>query len=155
MTKPKPLPETAALAAEFNYDPISGHLRRKNGAFAGTLNNKGYLRCNFKGTAYKVHRIIWKMQTGVDPVCVDHINGNGSDNRWCNLRATTLRGNQGNRRRQTPATITLPGAVKVRGRWLAYGASKYLGSFDTEQEAHRTYVEWHRNYFGAMSIYAA
>jgi len=154
VTKPKPLPETAALLAAFDYDPTSGYLRRKNGAPVGTLNSKGYLRCNFKGKAYKVHRLIWKMQTNTDPVCIDHINGCGADNRWCNLRDTTLRGNQGNRRRRTPTTDALPGAIQVRGRWLAFGASKYLGSFATEHEAHKTYVKWHRDYFGAMSIYA-
>ncbi|QXN60191.1 hypothetical protein KUA24_124 [Vibrio phage HNL01] len=39
---------------------------------------------------YKVHRVIWKMQTGVDPLLkIDHINGDRSDNSWDNLRLAT------------------------------------------------------------------
>lgn len=155
MTKPKPLPDAAVLLAAFDYDPVTGRLHRKNGAFVGTPSDKGYLRCNFKGKAYKVHRLIWKMQTGLDPLCVDHINGNCADNRWVNLRDTTPHGNQGNRRRRKATTPNLPGAVRLKSRWLAFGASTYLGSFDTEQAAHKAYVKWHLDYFGATSIYAS
>jgi hypothetical protein len=154
VSKPKPLPSVSDLLAEFAYDPISGNLWRRNGELAGSPNTRGYLRCNFNGNAYKVHRLIWKLQTGEEPVYIDHKNGIGVDNRWVNLRNTTLKGNQGNRRACVKKSENMTGTAKVKNRWLAFGADSYLGSYATEEEAHDSYKKWHLQYFGAMSIYA-
>ena len=154
MSQPKPLPSLSDLRAAFSYDPFSGILRCHTGKPIGSPNTRGYLRCNFNGTAYKVHRLIWKLQTGEEPVYIDHKNGIGVDNRWINLRNTTLKGNQGNRRACKKKSKNLTGTVKHRNKWLAFGASEYLGSYATEEAAHDSYKKWHLQYFGAMSIYA-
>jgi hypothetical protein len=52
-------------------------------------NNNGYLRtCINKHSVY-AHRIIWRMVYGEDALVIDHINGDGTDNRLVNLRSVT------------------------------------------------------------------
>lgn len=56
----------------------------------------GYLRVNINGRRYFAHRLIWLMTHGEWPEEVDHINGDRSDNRLCNLRAVDRQGNMRN-----------------------------------------------------------
>lgn len=72
---------------------------------------------------------------------VDHINGNGLDNRRANLRRTTKAGNNQNRRIGRNNTSGFKGVSwnRARGRWGASisrdGRQRHLGLFDTRQEA--------------------
>ena len=80
---------------------------------------------------------------------VDHINGNGLDNRKENLRIITSRENSQNNfsKRQNKATSIYPGVYwfKLRKKWRASfqcnGKSKHLGLFDSEEEASYKYEE--------------
>jgi len=77
----------------FRYDPLTGEFSRRisvgrfsAGSRAG-YNSDGYRRVGIDGRPYRVHRVIWLMMTGRWPNdVIDHINGNRSDNRFCNLR---------------------------------------------------------------------
>lgn len=51
-----------------------------------TSDGKMYLQIGVYGKTMQLHRIIWLYVTGEWPEQVDHINGDGTDNRWCNLR---------------------------------------------------------------------
>ena len=81
------LPSVDELNTLFIYD--NGKLiRRKTGNECG-LNSKGrYIRARINAnTIDYVHRIVWKMHTGKDPILhIDHKNGDGRDNRIENLQ---------------------------------------------------------------------
>lgn len=97
---PKELPDCECLHQILTYDKNTGVLRwrerpsqpmfRHAGMVAlSHVNNQGYSVGNIAGVGgVKAHRVIWKMMTGEDTAMIDHINGNRSDNRWCNLRAS-------------------------------------------------------------------
>lgn len=98
-----------SLRAAFHYDPATGLLtnrvhRRYNapaGAEVGSefRNTKGqrYRRVRLGKKMVLVHRVVWLMQTGEWPTGeVDHINGDGLDNRWENLRDVTPSQNKAN-----------------------------------------------------------
>jgi hypothetical protein len=73
-----------------------------------------------------------------DGLVVDHINGNGLDNRWCNLRICTQRQNTHNRRRMRRSSRFV-GVSRHQNKWRASiccdGKDHYLGLFDDEIEA--------------------
>lgn len=87
-----------------------------------------------------------KMHQWVLPgVAVDHINGNGLDNRRCNLRKASCAENQHNARVRVDNVSGFRGVSlhRVTGRHQAQisnnGSMKYLGLFETPEEAARAY----------------
>jgi hypothetical protein len=87
----------------------------------------------------QMHRIIMGNPDGE----VDHINGNGLDNRKCNLRICTRTENMYNRRPKRGGTSKYKGVWYERhanhGRWRAQiragGKAINLGSFHNEEDA--------------------
>ena len=75
-------------AKVIKYDPDSGEVTRtdrKGGG--GSTDAYGYRILKYKGHQLKLHRVIWRLMTGKDPVgVVDHKNGIRDDNRWTNLQ---------------------------------------------------------------------
>ncbi len=67
------------------------------------------------------------------PQEVDHINGDGSDNRWCNLRESNPQKNACNRRRRKTNSSGCTGVFRKHDRWFAlitfHGKRKHLGTF--------------------------
>jgi hypothetical protein len=80
-----------------------------------------------------------------DAVEVDHINGDGLDNRRKNLRSTTHKLNLANQRPQQGRSSQYKGVSweRRRGRWEAYiridKQHIHLGKFDDEVEAALAY----------------
>ena len=78
---------------------------------------------------------------------VDHINGDSTDNRLCNLRSVSREVNQENIRRAKRNSKTgLLGVMHTRGGKYrsairVRGVFHHLGHFDTAEQAHAAYVE--------------
>lgn len=87
----------------------------------------------------KMHRYILGITSPM--VDVDHINGNGLDNRRCNLRICNPAQNRINSRLNTNNKTGFRGVSRhaQTGRFMAYighgGKTRYLGIFKTAQEA--------------------
>ncbi len=105
-----------------------------------------------KGTQ-RLHRLI----TGVsEDMVVDHINGNGLDNRRCNLRVVTRQQNSWNRVNPSTSATGVAGVVPYgNGRFKAHlycnGRYIYLGIFDTLEEAVQARREAEREHFGEFA----
>lgn len=140
-----PLPTVEVLKDYFEYDKNTGTVTRlkrvanrtKVGDKVGSKRVDGYLSTTFKGKSYFLHRIIWKMHYGYDPTEIDHVNGDRSDNRLCNLREVSYSENSHN--------IIAKGYCQIHnGRYRATitvnRVKRDMGYFDTEEEARKAYV---------------
>jgi len=145
------------------YDKESGHFRwRVNRSnvleddIAGSNGNHGYREIRVDGKLYLAHRLAWLYVTGSWPKqTIDHENQNRLDNRWFNLREATHAQNNCNRGARSDNKSGVKGIYwhKKNKKWCATiradGANKYLGSFDTKEDAHRAYCEAGQRAFGA------
>jgi len=141
-----------------DYNPETGVLTWKvdrnsyikAGSRAGAKNSEGYIHLRVGGKSCKAHRIAWLLAHGSLPDCdIDHINGDRADNRLCNLRAATRAENGQNQKRAHSSNKT-SGLLGVHWhaqskKWRSVIAvnkeKKYLGLFDTAEEAHAAYLK--------------
>lgn len=90
----------------------------------------------------RMHTVILNTPNGLQ---CDHINGNGLDNRKCNLRAVTLRENLQNKQCKKSSKYVGVDWLEKRKRWRAQiyheGKHYHLGTFLTEEEAHERYEQ--------------
>jgi hypothetical protein len=132
-------------------DPDSGELfwkvhrgPVKAGDTAGGVSRGGYRRVKVDGRFYLAHRVIFAIYYGWLPDYVDHKDGDVSNNRPRNLRPSSAKQNQYNRKGEARP---LPKGVYPRGdgRYVAKirynGRQVHIGSFATIQEAHAAYEE--------------
>ena len=112
------------------------------GRIAGCPTGHGYLRVYLGGRHHYAHRIAWCHHHGEWPKTgIDHINGDGSDNRIKNLRLADQAQNTRNTKRSAANTSGIKGVgwFKPAGKWRARifvnGAEKSLGYFDSRAEA--------------------
>jgi hypothetical protein len=106
-----------------------------------------------KSRIMAMHRLITGFRCGL----VDHINGNGLDNRKSNLRVCTASQNQMNKKkyqRKKPTTSIYKGVFleKRSGQWIAYirknKKSIRIGMFKSEALAAKAYDEAAIEHFG-------
>jgi len=102
----------------------------------------------------RLHRLLTKAP---EEAVVDHINGDPSDNRRCNLRITTQSGNLRNSRLRSDSTTGYKGVSldKRDGMYRAYinykGKQISLGYYDTPEEAAAAYDKAAVFYFGEFA----
>lgn len=88
---------------------------------------------------------------------VDHINGDGLDNRRVNIRLCTKADNQRNQRRNNRNTTGYKGVSfdKARGKYIAsihvIGTQIHLGRFSTAEEASKAYEDAASRYHGEFA----
>jgi hypothetical protein len=140
-----------------SYDSESGVLTWRVGSRAGK--EAGCLRSN--GGKYRVvrvanvllyaHRLAWLLHYGAQPrQVIDHINGDGSDNRIANLRDVSPVVNSQNQRKakSNNKKSGLLGVQRNHKGWQAVisikGERKCLGTFKTPELAYERYIEMKR-----------
>lgn len=133
----------------FRYEPETGELvwriTRKGrgcvaGRTAGTINHRrdtSYRAVMLNGKKLYVHRVVWEMHHG--PIqagmCIDHIDGNGINNRLDNLRLVTLSENQRNRRLDRATRLGIHGVHPFKGGFSVQCANRYVGYYKDFFEA--------------------
>jgi hypothetical protein len=144
------------------YNPRTGVFRwkmsggrAKNGKRAGGSDRRRIYQIRIDGRLYRATRLAWLYVTGEWPKHgVSCINRDRSDIRWANLRETT--------QSQRQASIAPENRLGVKGIWITKGGKfvaairiagqkKYLGSFDTIQEAGGAYAKAAKNAFGIFA----
>ena len=89
--------EHAALLKLLNYDQLTGIFTRRNGAVAGGIDDRGYVRLRIGNrTKRRAHQLAWFYVTGVWSEEVDHRDGDKLNNKFANLRDVTRSQNQQN-----------------------------------------------------------
>lgn len=165
MKKRKPLPTQELLIRIFSYDAATGAVRycardenfarsagwssavlaawnlRYAGRIATNRIGAGYLCVSILGEKYPTHRVIWKMAHGTDPLTIDHVDGDRTNNRLDNLRNVSDLENQHNRKLNANNSSGVSGVrwVEARRRWISRirsgGRLVVLGSFVSKDDA--------------------
>lgn len=136
------------------YSPNAGEFRWKNkkgkkitpGQIAGYINHyrggMSYRIIQIDGVNYRAHRLAWLYTYGSFPKNhIDHIDGDGTNNKIKNLRSVTRTENQKNTRLRADNTSGVVGISwdTAREKWHSYISDKgrriTLGYFKNKEKA--------------------
>jgi len=143
------------------YDPDTGIFTRRTdtgngrriGDVAGYLSTRdGYVFIGVDGRDYPAHRLAWLYMTGEWPTTtLDHQDTDKANNCFKNLRLAGHSMNGGNTLKRITNTSGAKGVSRCYGRgkpWHAHIQGRYIGSFDTIEEAKACYDKAAREIFG-------
>lgn len=141
-----------------HYDPETGVFTRLTrsahrvqiGDVAGSIDHRtGYVEMSVEGRRQYAHRLAVLYVTGEWPEAnVDHLDGDGSNNRWRNLRVVVQRVNCENRRKASRRNSS--GFLGVaydghRHKWQASisvgNKTQFLGRFTSPEAAYEAYLK--------------
>jgi hypothetical protein len=150
----------AAVRKKLRYEPDTGLFYWiSSGKIAGHKSARGSVDIKINGRLCFAHRLAIAMSSDHWPTqIIDHINGNRSDNRLCNLRLSDQVLNQQNRRTAPKHSSTgLLGVTRrVGNRFQAkitvHGKLQHIGSFGSAEAAHEAYVARKRQVHEACQI---
>lgn len=121
----------------------------------GTYYARHTARINQRNVTVRMHRLILNAPENMQ---VDHINGNGLDNRRCNLRLCTQAENMRNKRKRSKNKSGFKGVCwhrKIK-KWqaaiLGNGERRYLGYFVDPADAARAYDKAATELHGAFAL---
>jgi hypothetical protein len=155
------IPDTAAVQIQLNHGYVTfvnavdadlGKGPRKWIAYVSPHTVYAY-RTNQRLHRIIVERVIGRKLTAND--IVDHIDGDGLNNRRSNLRLATPSQNAGNSRIRSNNTSGYKGVCFISGKWVAQITYKSnpmtLGRFDDILDAARAYNAGAIKYFGKFA----
>jgi hypothetical protein len=139
-----------AKSKGFTYCPVSGEIRGVYGKVITAKKKCGYsyVSLTYECKAYFIlgHRLAWFLHYGNLPNnSIDHIDGNRTNNKIDNLRDVTNQQNQWNRTTAKGYTWTEKRS-KFHAQIQINGKVKFLGRFNTEQEARNAYLKAKETY---------
>ena len=159
--KPKIIPED--IGDFIDYNPETGVLtnkvdrgqRIKKDQVTG-CKGKFYTHIIFRWLNYPAHRVCYFLHTGVDPkeMYVDHIDGDGHNNKFSNLRLVTKKENSRNSKRPSNNSSGVTGVTwhKLKSKWQAQVCDNYkikhLGTFDNFEEAVAVRIAAEHRFYG-------
>lgn len=120
-------------------------------------NKKNYWVIQVNGKKYKRGHIVFYLVNGFwAKPCIDHINGDSTDDRPCNLRQATFTENAWNHKKRA-RRIELPMGVrnfasgKFEARISYCGKQIHLGSFQSPNEASAVYQSKRKELYGQFA----
>lgn len=140
----------------FDYNPKTGdliwkkqkpHGKSKPGDIVGKNSIGKYRQVTFDHIGHRAHRVCWAVYYGFFPYGhIDHINGDGRDNRIKNLRDVSRTQNNLNQKAHRDINSTIGTSFeKARGLWLSSicigGKSIFIGRFKTRKQAKIAYLK--------------
>ena len=136
----KQIPLTRGLFAL--VDDEDEHLLSRHSWYAckKEVDNTYYAATTLDGRCVRMHRLLLNAPAGVP---VDHKDRNGLNNQKSNLRLAPAGGNQHNQGKNKRNSTGFKGVSERKGRYQAsigfQGRLRYLGRYDTPEEAHEAY----------------
>lgn len=142
----------AIVDAEY-YSYLTQHKWHFDGRYAVRMQFLGRINGKKKFKKNRMHRTIIQASPGME---VDHINGNGLDNRKSNLRFCSRQQNTHNQKHQKGRASKYKGVNKRKNKWqariqLPNKKRICLGAFYDEADAAKAYNEAALKYFGEFS----
>ena len=150
----------------FHYDPLTGVFRWRVsttnsisvGQIAGGITEGRYRKIRFQGRLRYAHHLAWLYMTRQFPrLHIDHIDGDGLNNRFVNLRDVCRSVNlQNTRHARSDNTTSFLGVQKnhkgFAARITINGKRVSLGTFTTPQLAHAAYLSAKRELHEGCTI---
>ncbi len=147
------------------YDPDTGIFtarvalhKRPLGSVVGTVSPSGYTNIYLGERFYRAHRLAFLWAHGRWPAeLIDHINGQRSDNRLSNLREATRSQNLLNQGPRRSNRNGLKGVTFCASafKWIVTvrvnGRNKYVGRYNSPDEAHEAYKAAALKYHGEFA----
>jgi len=113
----------------------------RSGKIAGTSSGGGYQQITIKRRKYLSHRLAWFFVNNEWPTLIDHIDGDGMNNKICNLRIVTHSQNTMNCKINKNSRSGVNGVsfCNKKKKWTTYIQSKgktiHLGRFVEKDDA--------------------
>ena len=155
------------LSEWVNYNPSTGKFYwskdlpyRKKGTEIKGCYRKGYhrirVRVEGKPKHTSAHRLAFLIMSGTIPKQVDHIDGDRSNNKWNNLRASNNQTNQWNvGPRKSKSGIKNVYCIKDRNSWVVKvptkDGRKFIGEFKNLELAELVAQEAREKYHGEFA----
>ena len=152
------IPSEGIFKRRFRQDVGANINARDAGKIIGCVSTGGYITISIDDILYAAHRLAWLYMTGTWPPCqIDHIDKDGGNNEWDNLRLADHSENGCNKTRYKTNKSGFKGVSwhNSANKWQASikkaGKSVGLGLFENPIDAHKAYCSKARELHGKFA----